>query len=208
MAWALTSQNKKSGPSTKALICTRDGWLDFRSKRTQEMDAKVALVCVQWSPVLFLQASVRVPALTEGLFSPVLSIFRFLLWAPSSFSRYCNKHSVFGNFRHNICQQCPTLSLQIETKYHHWLHTPGLEKLSVRGIHEQWAAKTSDLLLCKEGGCFLAQSPKMAKGLVAAVTLATHFLINTQTRALCLLQLELSSQRQLLQDLGWGKTCV
>lgn len=37
----------------------------------------------------------------------------------------------------------------------------------------------------------------MAKGLVAVVTLATHFLVNTQTRTLCLLRLELNSQSLL-----------
>lgn len=58
--------------------------------------------------------------------------------------------------------------------------------------NEEGAAKTSDLLVCKGWSHFFAQGSKVAKGLVTVVTLATHFLISTQTRTLCLLRLELS----------------
>lgn len=44
------------------------------------------------------------------------------------------------------------------------------------------------------------KAPIMAQGLVAAVTSATHFQMNTQTRTLCLLRLELSSQSDFLSE--------
>lgn len=72
-------------------------------------------------------------------------------------------------------------------------------------VMDEGAAKTSDLLLCKKWGCFLAQGPKIAKGLVTTVTLTTHFLINTQTRTLCLLQLDLAARDNFSKTLAKGR---
>lgn len=70
---------------------------------------------------------------------------------------------------------------------------------------DEGVAKTSDLLLCKKWGCFLAQGPKIAKGLVTTVTLTTHFLINTQTRTLCLPQLDLAARDNFSKTLAKGR---
>lgn len=70
-------------------------------------------------------------------------------------------------------------------------------------------AKSLDLLFWKDLGCFVfsPQTLGWLKGggrehLVAEVIFATHFLINTETRTLCLLRLKLSSQVILLLGLG------
>lgn len=64
--------------------------------------------------------------------------------------------------------------------------------------NKEGGAKTLDLLFWKDWSCllFLPQAPRWPKArglLVAVVTLATHFLINTQTRTPCLLRVEPSS---------------
>lgn len=65
-------------------------------------------------------------------------------------------------------------------------------------MNKEGGAKTLDLLFWKDRSCllFLPQAPRWPKArglLVAVVTLATHFLINTQTRTPCLLRVEPSS---------------